>query len=74
MGLEVGWYLRFARTDRVEALVAPKGVAQVRHEMHSHPGWSLEVEERGDHALTRMTRVTPVYSGQGKTDDTGNES
>ncbi|WP_285907167.1 hypothetical protein [Pseudodesulfovibrio pelocollis] len=74
MGLEVGWYLRFARTDRVEALVAPKGVAQVRHEMHSHPDWTLEIEERGDHALTRMTRVKPVYSGQDETADTGNES
>jgi hypothetical protein len=64
VGLEVGWYLRFARTDRIEALVCPKGVPQVRHEMHSHPGWSLEVEERGDHALTRMTRIKPVYADQ----------
>jgi hypothetical protein len=37
-------------------------VAQVRHEMHCHPGWSLEVEDRGDHALTRMTRRKPVYA------------
>ncbi|MUM78775.1 hypothetical protein GKC30_14140 [Pseudodesulfovibrio sp. F-1] len=74
MGLEVGWYLRFARTDRIEALVAPRGVAQVRHEMHSHPGWSLEVEERGDHALTRMTRIKPVYSGVDAPADQGTES
>jgi len=42
--------------------------------MHSHPGWSLEVEERGDHALTRMTRIKPVHSGQDETDDRGRES
>jgi hypothetical protein len=59
--MEVGWYLRFARTDRVEALVAPKGVAQVRHEMHCHPDWSLEVDDREDHAMTVMTRIKPLY-------------
>lgn len=61
MGLEVGWYLRFARTDRIEALVSLKAAAQVRHEAHTFPDWAFEVEELKDHARAVMTRKQPVY-------------
>jgi hypothetical protein len=29
--------------------------------MHCHPDWSLEVEDREDHAMTIMTRIKPLY-------------
>lgn len=61
MGLEVGWYLRFARTDRIEALVSLKGVPQVRHETHIFPDWAFEIEEFEDHARAVMTRKQPLY-------------
>jgi hypothetical protein len=61
VGLEVGWYLRFARADRIEALVSLKGVAQVRHEEHVFPDWTFEIEEFEDHARAVMTRKKPVY-------------
>jgi hypothetical protein len=61
VGLEVGWYLRFARTDRVEALVSLKGAAQVKHQGHIFPDWAFEIEEFEDHALAVMTRRQPVY-------------
>jgi len=61
VGLEVGWYLRFARTDRVEALVSAKGAAQVRHEEHVFPDWAFVIEDLGDHARAVMTRRKPVY-------------
>jgi hypothetical protein len=61
VGLEVGWYLRFARTDRVEALVSLKGAAQVRHQAHIFPDWDFALEELDDHARAVMTRKQPVY-------------
>ncbi|OIQ49082.1 hypothetical protein BerOc1_01002 [Pseudodesulfovibrio hydrargyri] len=61
MGLEVGWYLRFALTDRVEAQVALKAAPQVRHQAHVFPDWAFEIEEFEDHALAVMTRRQPVY-------------
>lgn len=64
--MEVGWYLRFAKTDRIEATVSLKGVPQVRHAMYIHTDWELEVEEHDDHAVTRFTRKKPRF-------DTGEE-
>ena len=61
MGLEVGWYLRFARTDRIEALVATKAAEQVRHEKHIFPDWEFAIEEFEDHARAVMTRKKPLY-------------
>ncbi|MEZ7197961.1 hypothetical protein [Pseudodesulfovibrio karagichevae] len=61
MGLEVGWYLRFAKTDRVEALVSLKGAAQVRHQEHIFPDWAFEFKEFEDHVRAVMTRKQPVY-------------
>lgn len=58
MGLEIGWYLRFARQDEVEALLGPKGLPQVRHQLKILPEWSLESEDRGDHTYVRLTRNT----------------
>ncbi|BCS88201.1 hypothetical protein [Pseudodesulfovibrio sediminis] len=59
--MEVGWYLRFARTDRIEALVSIKAGAQVRHEVHTFPDWHFEFEEHDDHVRAIMTRKQPVY-------------
>lgn len=59
--MEVGWYLRFAKTDQVEVLVSLKGEAQVRHEVHIFPDWSFEFENRDDHVLAVMTRKKPIF-------------
>ncbi len=59
--MEVGWYLRFARTDRIVALVSARAADQVRHEAHVFPDWEFAVEDRGDHARAVMTRREPVY-------------
>ena len=61
MGLEVGWYLRFAKTDRIEALVSVKGSAQVRHEEHIFPDWAFAFEELDGHVRAVMTRRKPLY-------------
>ena len=61
MGLEVGWYLRFAKADRITALVSTKGAAQVRHEEHIFPDWAFEIEDMGDHARAVMTRRKPLF-------------
>jgi len=61
VGLEVGWYLRFAKTDRIEALVSLKGAEQVRHEDHVFSDWHFEFEEFEDHVRAIMTRIKPVY-------------
>ncbi|MBG0791077.1 MAG: hypothetical protein H0S80_11330 [Desulfovibrionaceae bacterium] len=61
MGLEVGWYLRFAKTDRIEALVSAKGAEQVRHEGHIFTDWSFAFEEVGDHVRAVMTRNKPLF-------------
>lgn len=59
--MEVGWYLRFAKTDRIEALVSIKGADQVRHEGHIFPDWSFDFEEHDDHVKAVMTRVKPLF-------------
>ncbi len=64
--MEVGWYLRFAKADRVEAQVSLKGVDQVRHAMHIHTDWELEVEELDDHAVTRFKRKQPRFDKDGE--------
>ena len=60
--MEVGWYLRFAKSDTIEALVSIKAADQVRHEKHIFPDWSFEFEEQDDHVLVRMTRKKPLYN------------
>lgn len=60
--MEVGWYLRFAKTDTVEAIVTVKTAAQVRHQAHIFPDWSFDFVEKEDHVLARMTRLKPLYS------------
>jgi len=61
VGLEVGWYLRLAKTDRIEALVSPKGEPQVRHESHIFPDWTFTFESIDDYVLAVMTRNTPLF-------------
>lgn len=59
--MEVGWYLRLGKTDRIEALVSTKGEAQVQHQKHIFPDWEFAFEERGDHVLAVMTRKKPLF-------------
>jgi len=59
--MEVGWYLRFAKADRVEALVSLTAADQVRHAMYIHTDWNLEIDEFEDHAKARMTRKKPLF-------------
>lgn len=61
MGLEVGWYLRFAKADNIEALISLAGADQVRNAMYIHTDWDLEIDLLPDHAKARMTRKKPRY-------------
>ena len=61
MGLEVGWYLRLAKTDRIEALVSAKGAEQVRHEAHIFKDWDFALEDADDHVRAVMTRRKPLF-------------
>lgn len=61
MGLEIGWYLRFAKADVVEAELSPTGVESVRHAMHIHTDWELETTEHDGYTLARMTRKKPLF-------------
>lgn len=56
MGLEVGWYLRFPRGDRIEALVDASTVAQLEHQLYTVSGWEMTVEELGEHARAVFTK------------------
>lgn len=49
MGLEVGWYLRFARTEIITALVDKGTEDQLRHQLEILPEWDLELFEEEDH-------------------------
>ena len=60
--MEIGWYLRFAKSDTIEALVSIKGADQVRHEEYLFRDWNFEFEEYTDHVVARMTRKKPLYA------------
>ncbi|CCH48535.1 hypothetical protein [Pseudodesulfovibrio piezophilus] len=62
--MEVGWYLRFSKTDRVEAMVTAKTAPQVRHEAHIFRDWIFEFQDKEDHVLARMTRRKPLYKDE----------
>lgn len=61
MGLEVGWYLRFAKADRVEAKLSPTGIESVKHAMHMHNDWELETETKDGYVMARITRKKPLF-------------
>lgn len=61
MGLEVGWYLRLGKSDRIEATVSLKGADQVRHQEYIFPDWDFEFRERDDHVVVVMRRKRPLF-------------
>jgi len=60
--MEVGWYLRLGKSDRIEATVSLKGADQVRHQKHIFPDWDFEFHEHEDHVLAIMNRKKPIFS------------
>jgi len=56
VALEVGWYLRFARSDKIEALVQDRAVDQIRAHLAPDMGWDMAVEQRQGHSLVHLTR------------------
>jgi len=59
--MEVGWYLRFGKSDRIEAQVAVKAAPQVQHQEHIFPDWRFSYEEHKDYVLAIIERKEPVY-------------
>ena len=57
----MGWHLRFAKTDRVEALVTLTTIEQVRQQMYIYNDWSFDFVEESDHWVAHMTRLKPLY-------------
>lgn len=59
--MEIGWYLRFAKADVIEAKVSLKGAAQVRHDENIFPDWEFAFEEHENHVVARLTRKKPLF-------------
>lgn len=59
--MEVSWYLRLGKTDRVEAQVSFQGAKQVEHEKYIATDWNFEFEEQDGHVLAIMTRKKPLF-------------
>ena len=55
--MEIGWYLRFARQDRIEALVDESALAQIRNHYSPDMGWTLETEVQEEGVVARFDRV-----------------
>ena len=56
MGLDVGWHLRFARAQSLEAVFDPGVLPQVEDHLYIVGGWDMTVEERDGALLARFTR------------------
>jgi hypothetical protein len=56
VGLEISWYLRFARSDSLDVLLKKEAVGQAEGALHIEPGWCMHTEERDGHVLARFTR------------------
>ena len=57
----MGWHLRFAKTDRVEALVSLTTVEQVRQQTYVYRDWAFDFEDKDDYIVAHMTRMKPLY-------------
>ncbi|HAS89783.1 MAG TPA: hypothetical protein DCS48_10830 [Desulfovibrio sp.] len=47
--MEVGWYLRFARTEEITALVDKGTEDQLHHQLEILPEWTIEIFAEEDH-------------------------
>lgn len=56
MGLDAGWHLRFARVDRMQALIDPATLPQVEDHVFIVGGWDMAVEEQEGSLLVTFTR------------------
>ncbi|NDV21304.1 hypothetical protein FMS18_01080 [Desulfovibrio sp. JC022] len=57
--MEVGWYLRFARTDEITALVDKGTVEQLYHQLEILPEWTLKTFEEEDHIRAIFSSKVP---------------
>lgn len=55
--MEVGWYLRFSTTGKVEVLADHKSLPQLEGQLHVLPEWDMQVRDQGDHILASFTRT-----------------
>ena len=60
--MEVGWYLRLGKSDRIEAQVSIQGAEQVQHQAYIFRDWDFNFHDRGDHVLAIMTRKKPLFA------------
>ncbi len=56
MGLDVGWHLRYARADSLEALFDPGALPQVEDNLYIVGGWDMTLTEHDGALLARFTR------------------
>lgn len=56
MGLEIGWHLRFAKQDRLEARFDRKALPQVDDHLFIVGGWNMDIEHQGDAVRAVFTR------------------
>ena len=54
--MEVGWYLRFSREGKLTVLADTTTKAQVEHQLHILPEWSMETFEEDGHTRFEFLR------------------
>ena len=55
--MEVGWYLRFSTTGKVEVLADHKALPQLEGQLHVLPEWRMAVSDQGTHIRATFTRT-----------------
>lgn len=60
--MEIGWYLRFAKSDRIELTADPGAVPQIFYVLDIHPEWDVDIENVEDHVVAHYRRKEPVWS------------
>jgi hypothetical protein len=64
VGLDAGWHLRFARVDRMQALIDPATLPQVEDHVFIVGGWDMAVEEQDGALLVTFTRRGGAPGGE----------
>ncbi|GAB7023258.1 hypothetical protein [Salidesulfovibrio brasiliensis] len=60
--MEIGWYLRFAKTDVVEMKADPGAVPQLFFALDIHRDWDMDTRDEEDYVVAVYKRKEPVWS------------
>lgn len=71
--MEIGWYLRFAKSDTVAMKADATARAQIEYALTIHSDWRVDIREEADHIVAVYTRKEPVWSKRKATGSQGTE-